>query len=244
MVDTNIELDRRKTLVALAALAGGSATVGAGTYAAFSDEMQTDDTDDSLTTGELTLDFNSNKNGSLTLTTNELRPGDTGLESVTLQNTGSLDGTLGVTLNSIDNTDVSSPDSEPSGGELSDALQMRMWVEPAGDSDANTALDGDSDEVILLPDGTTILAGNASSSEQSLKTADEFYDTDVSSPASPTWDDTDSPPMPTLDSTQNYNLMLDWKIPENADNLTDIDDIDAVQADESTFNFTFSLTGT
>lgn len=244
MVDASIDLDRRKTLVALAALAGGSATVGAGTYAAFSDQAQTDGTDDSLTTGELDLQFNTNQKGRLELTTNKLRPGDTGLESVTLKNAGSLDGTLSVTLDSITNTDVSTPDSEPSGGQLSDALQIRMWVEPAGDSDANTALDGDSDEIVLLPDGATVKASNATSGEKNLKTADQFYDTDASSPTSPVWDSTDSPAMPTLASAENYNLMFDWKIPEDASNLDDISDIDAVQADKSTFNFTFVLTGT
>ena len=244
MVDTTIDIDRRTTLVALAAIAGGSATVGAGTWAAFSDQEQTDDTDDSLQTGDLDLQFNTNKKGRLALSTDKLRPGDTGLESVTLKNAGSLDGTLSVTLGSITNTDVSTPDSEPSGGQLSDALQIRMWVEPAGDSDANTALDGDTDEIVLLPNGTTVLAGNATSTETNLKTADQFYDTDASSPTSPVWDSTDSPAMPTLAGAENYNLILDWRLPENANNLDDISDIDAVQADESTFNFTFTLTGT
>lgn len=244
MTSSGYELDRRKTLVALAAIAGGSATISAGTFAAFSDQQQTDDTDDSLKTGSLDLQFNSDQKGSLVLTSNKLRPGDTGLESVTLENAGSLDGTLSVTLDSITNTDVSTPDSEPSGGELADALQFRLWVEPAGDSDANTALDGDSDETVLLPDGTTVLAGNATSSEKNRKTADTFYDTDASSPTSPVWDSTDSPALPTLASGENYNLMLDWQLPETADNLDGISDIDAVQADKSTFNFTFALTGT
>jgi predicted ribosomally synthesized peptide with SipW-like signal peptide len=241
MSDDDFNLSRRSALAALASIGVGSAAVGAGTFAAFSDSEQTDGTDDSLETGSLDLQFNTNKKGRFELTTNKLRPGDTGKESVTLKNAGSLNGTLSVTLDSITNTDVSTPDSEPTGGQLSDALQMRMWVEPLDGNDGNTSLDGDGDEIQLLADGSTKAADTG---KVDLKTADKFYDTDASSPASPVWDSSDSPSMPTLASAENYNLMFDWKLPENADNLNDISDIDAVQADKSTFNFTFTLTGT
>jgi len=242
MSESSNSLTRRSVLAALASIGVGSAAIGAGTYAAFSDTKKTDDTDDSLQTGELDLQFNANEKGGLSLSTEKLRPGDTGKESITLKNAGSLDGTLSVTLDSIVNTDVSSPDSEPSGGQLSDALQMRMWVEPT--SNGNNDLNGDQDEILLLPDGTTVLASNAGSSEKNLKTADQFYNTDVSDPASPVWDSSDDPTMPTLSGSENYDLMLDWKVPEDASDLDDIDDINAVQADESTFNFTFTITGT
>ncbi len=240
MSDVEFNLSRRSALAALATIGGGSAAVGAGTFAAFSDSEQTDGTDDSLKTGTLDLEFDTDKEGRLSLSTEKLRPGDTGTEAVTLENAGSLDGTLSVTLDSITNTDVSTPDSEPDGGELSDALQMRMWVEPLDGSDGNTALDGDSDEIQLLSDGTTQAADTG---KVNRKTADKFYNTD-GDPTSPVWDSSDTPSMPTLQSADDYHLVFDWKVPENADSLDDITDIDAVQGDKSTFNFTFTLTGT
>lgn len=236
------QLSRRKLLAALAAVGTGSAAVSAGTYAAFSD---TETDSDSLSTGDLALDFDDSKSGGLTLSTSELRPGDAGLETVTMLNAGSLDGTLRVTFDSITNEDVETTDAETAvsdGGRLSDALQIRLWLEPASDSDANSSIDGDADEIILQPDGTAVTGSNATSSEQARKTADEFYDSQASSPTSVSWDSNDG--LPTLSGAQSYNLLFDWSLPETADNLTDISDINAVMADKSVFNFTFEIVGT
>jgi predicted ribosomally synthesized peptide with SipW-like signal peptide len=232
---------RRKLLAALAAIGTGGAAVSAGTYAAFSDS---ESDDSSLTTGDLTLDFDDSQSGGFSLSTSELRPGDSGLETVTLNNGGSLDGTLTVTLDAITNTDEKTTDPESTvsdGGRLSDALQIRLWLEPAGDSDSDTDIDGNSDEVILQPDGTAVIANNASSSEQNRKTADTFYDSEASSPSAVTWDGST---LPTATSGQSYNLLFDWSLPETADNLDDISDINAVMADSSTFEFTFEIVGT
>ena len=242
MSENNTSLSRRQVLTALAVVGTGGAAVSAGTYASFSDS-ETDS--DDLTTGDLALEFDSSQSGAFSLASAELRPGDTGLETVTLNNAGSLDGTLTVTLDSITNTDVETTDAESAvsdGGRLSDALQLRMWLEPASDGDSNASIDGDADEIILQPDGTAVTGGNATSAEQSKQTADAFYDSEASSPSSVSWDSSDG--LPTLAGSEAYNLLFDWALPETADDLADISDINAVMADKSSFNFTFEIVGT
>jgi len=246
---------RRQVLAAVGSIGVGSAAVGAGTFAAFSDTATDDSSDNKLTTGSLDLQLGGNSaKGELTLGGSNIRPGDSGTEAATLHNAGSLDGTLSVTLTSITNSSTSSPDAEPSGGELADALQMRLWLEPTNDSDANTQIDGDADEYILQPDESTVTAANAGSSEKNRKTADTFYDTD-GSPTSLTWDGAstgagtptlvaDGNSAPSSGDFASYNVVFDWKLPEDASNLTDIDDINAVMGDRSTFSFEFGITGT
>lgn len=239
MTNDMLRISRRKALVALASIGVGSAAVSAGTFAAFSDSQTDDSSDNGMETGTLELQFDDTSSGQLVLDTTDMRPGDSGTASATLQNTGSLDGTLGVTLDSITNTDTATPSSEPSGGRLTDALQLRMWLEPTSDTEAT--IDGTTDEKILLPDGTVVNGSNAGSSEKNEKTADQFYDDSVSSPSAVTWDGSE---LPTLSASSTYDLVFDWSLPETATNLSDIDDIDAVQGDKSTFNLTFTVTGT
>jgi predicted ribosomally synthesized peptide with SipW-like signal peptide len=238
MSSQTLRISRRKALVALASIGVGSAAVSAGTFAAFSDSETDDGTDNGMETGTLELQFDDANSGQLVLDTTNMRPGESGTARATLQNTGSLDGTLGVTLDSITNTDTQTPSSEPSGGELPDALQLRLWLEPTDDT--GSTIDGNADEKILLPDGTVVAGDNATSAEKGKKTTDQFYDTD-GSPSTVTWDGSS---LPTLSASGTYDLVFDWTLPETATNLDDISDIDAVQGDKSTFNFTFTITGT
>ena len=130
MSESSNSLPRRSVLTALASIGVGSVTVGAGTYAAFSD---TETSSSGLTTESITLQKGSQ---TLDFTTGNILPGDSGSSSVRLESTGSTGGRLDVTIADITNTDVDSTTPEENAEDgtnvpLSEALELKMWVEQA-----------------------------------------------------------------------------------------------------------------
>jgi predicted ribosomally synthesized peptide with SipW-like signal peptide len=255
MSDKSFELSRRKALGAIASVGVGAAVTGAGTFAAFSDSATDDSSDNSLSSGTLDLQFGGGTESEatgLTLSASNMAPGDTGTQLVQLENKGTLPGNLSVTLDAITNGDGDaeagqSADDETA-GRLTDALQVQFWMEPVrGSNDTQGALNGNSGvEAVLTPSSGAAKAGTSSATD--LVTADNYFD-----------DTTDTSPGPSYgpvvelvpeadedtanDVYSGYSLGLNWSLPTNADNLNDIDDINAVMGDTATFELSFTMNG-
>lgn len=114
----------RKILIALLGVLLVAALAGAGTFAYFSDTETS--TGNSFTAGTLNLRYSldggttwaDGTNASFTLA--NLKPGDSGTQTFTLNNNGSLPGTLAVSAVSVANAPGATPESEPTpdNGEL------------------------------------------------------------------------------------------------------------------------------
>lgn len=219
MSDTESTSSRRKILVAVVAIGIGSAAVGAGAFAAFSD---TETSSDGLSTESLTLDTGTQ---TLSFTSNNIEPSDSGSSSVVLNSTGTMGGRLDVNLTDVINTDVEStgPEEDAENGTnvpLADELEIKMFVEEA---DGGSGTEGQFDPTYdygLKADGTVAHGSGA-----------ELNFSDVSDYPVGTVYQT----MSFADSgSTNKELYIKWKLPSSASN--------AVQRDKTELNFDLTLT--
>lgn len=122
-------MSRRRLLGGLVTVGAACAAAGAGTMAAFSDTEESNDNTVQTGTLDLTLDGSSQ---SLTfLDVDGIAPGDSGSQSVTLGNDGTLPGTIDIVVedvrdyeNGIVNNE-SSQDSSSNQGELQKYVDVR-----------------------------------------------------------------------------------------------------------------------
>jgi predicted ribosomally synthesized peptide with SipW-like signal peptide len=221
MSETRFDLDRRETLAALATIGAGSAVLGAGTYAAFSD---TESESESLSTDSITLDKGTQ---TLSFTSNNIEPGASGNSSVVLQSTGTAGGRLDVAISGVTNTDVESTTPEENAEDgtnvpLADALEVKMWVEEASPSNGSEGVFDPTYDYGLKADGTV-----AHGSGASLNFADvSDYPTGT---AYQTTSFADS-------SATDKEFYVKWRLPSSATN--------AVQRDKSTIDFALTLNQT
>lgn len=110
MADRTVKLSRRRVLGGVAAIAGASAAAGAGTMAYFTDSGSS--TDNRIEAGTLTLEFGGS--GTFSFTTS-LAPTETTSDSVTLENGGTVAGSLDV--------DVDYTESDATGNDVDRTAQ-------------------------------------------------------------------------------------------------------------------------
>lgn len=139
MSKKSLQLTRRRALGALATIGVGSAAAGAGTFAAFSDTEQTSDNQVSAGTLDLTVD--GDDDDVKILDVSDAAPGDSGSGSLTLENEGSIDGLLQISIDSVtgaeNDVNDAEADSEDEDGsvespgstsELLDVLELTIIV--------------------------------------------------------------------------------------------------------------------
>ncbi|MFC6990031.1 TasA family protein [Haloplanus sp. GCM10025708] len=218
MSEDSHPLSRRKALAALTTIGVGSAAVGAGTFAAFSD---TETSSSSLSTESITLDKGTQ---TLSFQSGSIEPGDSGSSSVVVTSTGTAGGQLSVAIASVDNTDVASttPEEDAEGGTnvpLSEALEIKMWVEEASVSSGTEGQFDPSYDYGLKSDGSV---ANGSGASLSFAPVAQYPTTTSYSTA--TFADS---------SSTDKEFYVKWQLPQSATN--------AVQRDETTVNFDLTL---
>lgn len=127
MSDKKIAITRRRALTAVGTIGAGAAAAGAGTFAAFSD---TETSTGELTAGTLDL----SQDNSLSFTTSEIKPGDSGSDFVTLEGTGSVDGNLSISVTSVTSNES---DGNSDSGNLDDQVELQLWIDEDQSSDVN-----------------------------------------------------------------------------------------------------------
>lgn len=204
---------------ALASIGVGSAAAGAGTFAAFSDTESS--TGNGLTTGTLNLKTGGSK--TLSFTTSNIKPGDTGKSAVSLQNAGNVSGNLGVNISNVTDGEGNTPESETSGIALSEILELKMWVEPSGGGSGTAGSFDSNYDSGLKTDGTVASGG----SSYSFSDADQYP---TGSGTSNRWS------LGSLDQT--YEFYVKWRLPSDGGDK----DINGVMDDSITLDFEFHLT--
>jgi predicted ribosomally synthesized peptide with SipW-like signal peptide len=218
MSGTQIALNRREALGALATIGAGSVAVGAGTFAAFSD---TETSSDSLSTDSVVLDTGTQ---TLSFQSENIEPGDNGDSSVVLQSSGTAGGRLDIEISAVNNEDVEStaPEEEAEDGTnvpLADQLEVKMWVEEA-DGGNGTEGEFDSSYDYGLKSGGTVANGSGAT-----------LNFDAVS-AYPTGDPYET--MAFADSSAtDKEFYVKWKLPQDATN--------AVQRDKTEVIFDLTL---
>ncbi|NHN61156.1 MULTISPECIES: TasA family protein [Halorussus] len=140
MSDKNIDLSRRKVLGSLGVIGVASAGAGAGTFAYFSDTESS--TGNTISAGTLNLTADGNDgSATTTVSVDDVAPGETGSDSTTLVNAGSVSGYLNFDVAPISNREngVIDPEEGSSGenggdpGELGAVLDVRYGFDTTGD---------------------------------------------------------------------------------------------------------------
>lgn len=210
---------RRQVLAAVGSIGVGSAAVGAGTFAAFSDTEQSSGND--LTTGTLNLETGSPK--TLSFQTGDIAPGDSGKSAVSLVNAGSVAGTLGINIAAVTDSEGNTPESETSGIALSEILELKMWTETNGGGSGTEGQYDSSYDTGIKSDGTVTSSG----SSLSFADADQF----------PTGTGTTNRyDLGSLDGTDDF--YVSWRLPSDGGDK----DINGVMDDTTTIDFEFHLT--
>ncbi|AXG09976.1 TasA family protein [Haloplanus rubicundus] len=102
MTDDNIlNVTRRRALAGAALVGAIGASAGAGTAAYFSDDVQTED--NTIQTGDIDLRTNGNDSPTTTINVGPVGPGQSGSQSLSLNNVGSLNGYLSLVFGTPDN---------------------------------------------------------------------------------------------------------------------------------------------
>ncbi len=129
--------------------------VGGGTWAYFSDTETS--TENTFTAGTLNLELTDDVDDGTDSETQtwvfaDMKPGDSGGDMLTVQNTGSIAGYIDLSSISVTDAEGTNPESETAGGNgLSDLLTVHMFW----DVDGNGAYDvGDGDSDIYGTSGT------------------------------------------------------------------------------------------
>lgn len=129
----SVTLTRRRLLGGLVALGSASGAAGAGTMAAFSDAASSSGND--VVAGTLNLTLDGADQTVTSLDASDVQPDASGSGSVTLGNTGSLDGDIEVEIaairsneNGFHGAENGNADSTPNDGELDEYLEVEATV--------------------------------------------------------------------------------------------------------------------
>ena len=179
-------ITRRRGLAALATIGLGGAAAGAGTYAAFFDE---ENETGSKQAGTLVLDTGTSQ--SLTFTTSDIKPTDTGTAYADLAPSGSLTGDLtvdfGYTL-MIGRADNGTTN-------LDGQLEYKLWLHDGSTDDRSY----DGADIALLSDGTA-----DSNSTPAFDTVSNYSGT--------TWTDA------ITGMSGDWTLHVEWRFPDASSN--------------------------
>lgn len=124
MSDRKIELNRRRVLGGIATVGIAAAAAGAGTFAAFSDTESS--TNNQVSAGTLNLTVDGGNTAVEAVSINDAVPGDSGSGTLTLENTGNVDGTLDVSISNIASQEngTNEPESEAGDAGSSDGVEL------------------------------------------------------------------------------------------------------------------------
>ena len=136
MAQDGIELTRRRLLGGVATVGAVGAGAGAGTTALFSD---TETSSSTLHSGTLDLTLDGQNSPVTLLSTSDIVPGDSGTESVTLANAGTVTGYVDVAVASATDYENGCPNGEQSvdsscgtpgrnEGELDEHLELKATL--------------------------------------------------------------------------------------------------------------------
>lgn len=207
----------KKMLLSVLIIGVVGVLAGSATWAYFQDTEVSED--NTLTAGTLDLTLT---NAPFTLTNKQ--PGDSGTETQTIQNIGSLAGELDVTFSAITNTE-STGDTEfeqddiggAGVGELGAVAEMLVFI----DVDSSGTLT--QNDIILTSTGTgTIVTAPADPVENTYFATINSYDSDNFDAA-----------IASLGSTVSRDVIFKWRIPTTAGNT--------IQGDSVSFDVTFTL---
>lgn len=158
MTEKNLELTRRKVLGGLTAIGAASAGAGAGTMALFSDTEQS--TGNTVQAGTLDLNADGGDSEVTTVTVSNAVPGDSGSDTTTLNNNGTMAGSVDLVFSGATNDEGDNPESETettTPGDLGDVLEVTVSVgsTQVDTGTFNTVFDGtEADANVSLASGT------------------------------------------------------------------------------------------
>jgi len=126
MTENQLRITRRRLLGSIFVIGAGSAAVGSGTLAYFSDTETS--SGNSITSGTLDLTLDPT---TTFLNKSNIKPGDSGTSTVELANKGSIDGTVEITVSDVTYLENDIVDGEqeyddtPNTGELQEYVDVR-----------------------------------------------------------------------------------------------------------------------
>ncbi len=132
---------KKKLAIALIAVAIVGVFSSGAIYAYFNDTETS--TGNSFTAGTLDLTLSTAAPSGVAFTATDMKPGSTGVSTITLTNAGSIDGTLTGQITSIVNGPGATPEPEPTpdNGELADAMAITIFVDVNGNGVFDSATD-------------------------------------------------------------------------------------------------------
>lgn len=181
------EITRRRALIALGTVGVGSAAAGAGTYSAFSDSGT-----DSGSFSAGTLNLGVGDTQSLSFTTSDIKPGDSGSGYVDLVPSGSIDGNLTIEVMNI-SVSVGNTD----GMNLDEHLDLEIWLDEGSSDDGSF----DSTSDIGLQQGGTIGSGTSSNPIKDYNAT--------------TWTEAIAP------MTNTWTFHVSWSFADDSSNIND-----------------------
>lgn len=146
MTDRTIELTRRNVLAGLTAVGAAGVAGAGGTFALLSDTEASDN--NTLSVGTLNLTTNGNESATTTLNASEVGTGTSGSATLTVNNTGTLDGRLNFGVSAIRNlenglvNDAELDDPDENGGspgELSQYVSLRLGYDNNDNGNLNSS---------------------------------------------------------------------------------------------------------
>ena len=212
----------KKILISLSVIGIAAAIAIGGTTAYFSDTEKSEN--NTFAAGTMDLDINGDDVAVQTINLSDKAPGDSGSESATLKNSGSLDGELDIAMSTVVNypcTDGANGGqndgteyctSDP--GVLGSNAQMALYI------DADESGDWSSDDIGLKSDATEYINTGSVALD---------YDT-INNYSGAVWNNVYNGLMAT--GSQD-GFVIDWKIPTSATN--------DIQGDALKFDMTFIL---
>lgn len=207
----------KKIVISLAIIGISASIIIGGTFAYFSDTETSED--NTLAAGTMDLDIDGNDIAVQTMSLSNKAPGDSGSESSTIKNAGSLDGELDILTGSVTNY-ACDPDGANDGTEYcnTDAGVLGVNSEMALYIDIDESGSWNTGDVGLKSDGTTYDASGSLD-----------YDA-IDNYSNKTWNDVYGALMAVDDQD---GFIIDWKVLTSATN--------DIQGDELDFDITFVL---
>ncbi len=208
----------KKIIISLFAVVAVAAIIIGGTIAYFSDTESS--TNNEMAVGTMDLNINGGNVAVQTLNLVDKAPGDAGKEMSMLKNVGSLEGELDIAMSAITNY----PCTDGANGGKNDGTEYCVSDPGALGANMETALYLDKDksgnwtvgDVGLKADGTIYTSG------------DLIYSV-MDNYSGKTWDAV----VATMVTNDEYNFLIDWKIPTAVGN--------EIQGDALKFDVTFIL---
>jgi len=219
----------KKTFLSVLIIGVVGVLAGSATWAYFQDTELSDDNTITAGTLDLYLDPATSPYTSATLFVDGIEPEDDSNTYQSIENVGTLDGELDITLNGLQNIEsvVSGDNTEFLGdliggsgvGELGGEVEMAIWV----DLDHDGTFDSGTD-ISLESDGTTATDDN--SGAYYFDTLNDYFGT-----GSQTWDEVVSD----MDPDDEYYVHILWTLPfgSAADNT--------IQGDTVKFDIVYTL---